>query len=201
MSSLEFYYYEWNSFAINIKDIVQRENIHFINLNTFKVSYKNADIIDISIDLFYVAKYKIKNLSLRIESFRSNSVQYLDGLDQYEYFFVKTLDFVVFDNNFESFIDKLLTKFPHVTEFSWLSEPEKMYSCGVVRNMKMVKKINLKGTLTRDTFTHFLPLLPHDLELLKLECYYFKIEDMVIIENVFYEKFPTATLTMIALEI
>ena len=201
MSTLEFHYHQWNSFAINMKEMVQRENIHFPNLNTFIVNYKSADIIDISIDLFYVTKYNIKNLSLRIDPIRSNSVQYFDGLDQYEYFFVKTLDFVVFDNDSENFIDKLLTKFPHVTEFSWHSEPEKMYSCGVIRNMKMLKKFNLKGTLTRDTFIHFLSLLPHDLESLRLECYHFKIEDMEYIENAFYEKFPTATVTMIALKI
>ena len=187
MSILEFYYEISNSLAINIKEMVERENIQFSNLNTFLVDYWSGNI-DISVDLFYVAKYKIKKLTLNI----GGSIQNLNGLDKFECFSVDYLNFYICcASNFKYFINKLFTKFPHVKVFNWDSDLYDLISSSVLQNMKGLKKVTVKYILSVDNFIFFSTLLPRNLE--SLEIKYFPNE-LKEIEEIFYERFPTATL-------
>ena len=196
MSTLEFHYFSSNSFAITIKEMVEKENIKFANLDTFKTDYW-SDGIDVSIDLFYVAKYNIKNLTVDINCLNFDPVQYLDGLDQFECFFVDTLEFKAYSiSNSERFINKFFAKFPRVTNFSWDSDLCYLIPNGVLQNMRGLKQVIVKGIFFRKNILNFLSLLPHDLESLRIECYFGTIEEF---EKVFYEKFPSATLSMAAM--
>ena len=189
ISSLEFHYNESNSFAISIKEMVERENIQFTNLNTLVVEY-HSEYIDVSIDFFYVAKYNIKNLTMEM----NNSIQNLYGLDKYECFSVVDLSFAISHfRNFENVFNKLFTKFPNVRNFDWSTYSEELFPIGVIQNMKRLKNVTVDYILSRDDFVT-LTLLPHDLESLTTTCLPHEMEE---IERIFYEKFPSATLSII----
>ena len=192
MSSLKFHYYKSNSFAINIKKIVERENIQFTNLDTFTVHYwsRSEDIlIDFSVDLFYLAKYNIKNLTVEM----GGLIQNLNGLDQFGYFPVDNLSFYVHNNTYENLINKLFAKFPHVTNFIWKSASNYLISTSAMQNMKRLKNVSVHGILCMEDFVTFLTLLPLDLESLEIRCFSNEIEEF---ERVFYEKFPGTTFTV-----
>ena len=195
MSTLELHYFNSNSFAIKIKEMVESESIQFPNLDSFAVFYW-SDSTYISVDLFYVAKYNIKNFTVDINSFNFDPVQYLDGLDQFESFSVEILTFKANSiRNSESFINKFFAKFPRVISFSWNSDLRYLIPNGVLQNMRGLKQVIVKSIFFRENCLNFLSLLYHDLESLKIECYYGKIEEF---EKVFYEKFPSVILSIAA---
>ena len=191
MTSLKFYYYSSNSFAINVKEMVERENVQFPNLDNFIVFYA-SESIDISIDLFYVAKYNIKNFTVVISPSDKYSIHNLDGLDQFDCFSVDTLNFKLkSSDNFGYFINKLLSKFPNVSSLNWDSASCYLVSTSISQYMKRLKNVIVKGTFFKDQFPNFLSLLPHDFELLEMECFSSDIEEF---KRVFNEKFPNAIL-------
>ena len=194
MSTLEFHYSRTNDFAIKIKEIIERENIQFSNLDNFTVKYR-SDYMDASIDLFYVTKYNIKNLTIVINPLCKYPMHNLDGLDQFNCVSVDTLNFELesFDT-FGGFIDKLLTKFPNLSILNWDSASCYLVSTSISQHMKRLKKVTVNGTFFKDHFPKFLSLLPHDFELLEMDCFLSDIEEF---KRIFYEKLPNATLTLI----
>ena len=101
-----------------------------------------------------------------------------------------------YESTFESVIDKLLTKFPHVTNFSWECDTYTSLSTNSLQNMKKLKKVIVVGDFLKINFMNFSSLLPHDLESLEIKCYLFTIEEIEKIRRIFYGKFPFATLIL-----
>ena len=195
ISSLEFHYSSSNYFAINIKKIVEGKDIQFSDLNTFAVEYCSANV-DLSVDLFYVAKYNIKNLTMNINPLdsRKKPVECSNWSCPFEYFSVDKLIFYMRNSSaFRSLLSDFLTKCPHVTNFSWDSDFIGSISTSDLQKMKTLKNVIVKHIVRVDDFSKLLLQLPHYLESLEIECSTYEIEE---IEKGYYEKFPTASLTM-----
>ena len=219
MSALEFVYEKSNLFAMNVKKLIDTENIQFPNLNTFIVHYYyinptndmdgcifsdgaedsddsvDSNIIDASIDLLYITEYNIKNLTMDASHSDLNSKKNLNVLDQFEFSSVTnlTLRAAYFENVEPVFIKKLATKFPNVSNIVFDGCPGPVFSTKILGKMKMLKDITTTEYFPGKAFNKLLKALPLDLESLHVVCFSEEIEST---QMYFYKKFPISTLIL-----
>ena len=191
MSALEFIYYEVsNLFAINIKDLINRGNIQVPNLDTFSVKYFGSVVNDISIDLFYISRYKIKMFTMNIPILVENLVA-LEQIESLPVEILKICTSSINEGNLD-YINKLLVKFPYVLDFDCYN-PLLLLSVEIHKVMKILKNVTVGGVFSKNTFRYFLTVLPASLESLSVIC---NSGDMEEIQMNFYERFPTAALML-----